>query len=80
MRINIEKTCPSNKQGTFLLKISFEKFDIFNMFAQNIDCGHTLELPHLGESNKYCTCTHNLCLGAKIRKIGMSPINLSFAI
>ena len=34
-------------------------FDIFLIFAQNIDCGYTL------------TSTHNLCFGAKIRKIGI---------
>ena len=27
------------------LKISSESFDIFNVFAQNIDCGYTLEPP-----------------------------------
>ena len=37
-------------------------FDIFLIFAQNIDCGYTLEPPRLG---------HNLCFGAKIRKIGI---------
>ena len=35
---------------------------MFFMFAQNIDCGNTLEPPRL-------TSTHNLCFGAKIRKI-----------
>ena len=34
----------------------WKNFDI--IFAQNIDCGYTL------------TSTHNLCFGAKIRKIG----------
>ena len=34
------------------------------MFAQNIDCGYTLEPPRL-------TSTHNLCFRAKIRKIGI---------
>ena len=33
---------------------------------QNIDCGHKLELPH-----QVLTSTHNLCFGAKIRKIGI---------
>ena len=33
-------------------------FDIFIFFAQNIDCG-------------VLTSTHNLCFGAKIRKIGL---------
>ena len=31
------------------------------MFAQKIDCGYTLKPPR---------STHNLCFGAKIRKIG----------
>ena len=28
-------------------------FVIFNIFAQNIDCGYTLELPSRGCSNEY---------------------------
>ena len=36
--------------------------DIFLIFAQNIDCGYTLE------TSRH---THNLCFGAKIRKIGI---------
>ena len=53
-----------------------KKFDIFLIFAQNIDCGYTLELPQRGSSNEYpheavLMSTHNLCLGAKIRKIGL---------
>ena len=40
-------------------------FDNFLIFAQNIDCGYTLEPPRRGGS------THNLCFGAKIRKIGI---------
>ena len=48
------------KIETFQLK----KIDIFLFFAQNIDCGYTLEPPRL-------TSTHNLCFGAKIRKIGI---------
>ena len=38
-------------------------FDIFLIFAQNRDCGY------LGEA--VLTSTHNLCFGAKIRKIGI---------
>ena len=34
-----------------------KNFDIFLIFAQNIDCGYTLEPPR-----------HNLCFGAKIKK------------
>ena len=44
------------------IEISLEKFDIFNIFAQNIDCGYTLEQPWV------LTSTHNLCFGSKIRK------------
>ena len=40
------------------------------IFAQNIDCGYTLEPPHL-------TSTHNLCFGAKIRKLGI-PLHTPF--
>ena len=45
-------------------------FDIFDIFAQNIDCGYTSEPPRLAEV--VLTSTHNLCFGAKIRKIGIS--------
>ena len=38
--------------------------DIFLIFAQNIDCGYTLESPH----EAVLTSTHNLCFRAKIRK------------
>ena len=34
-------------------EISLEKNDYFNIFAQNIDCGYTLEPPHRGSSNEY---------------------------
>ena len=37
-----------------------KKCDIFLIFAQNIDCGYMLELPHLGGFNEY--------FRAKIRK------------
>ena len=38
-----------------LLVVKIEKNSIENLyiFAQNIDCGYTLELPHLGDSNEY---------------------------
>ena len=31
----------------------WKNFDIFDMFAQNIDCGYTLEPPRRGGSNEY---------------------------
>ena len=42
----------------------WKNFDIFLIFAQNIDCGYTL-------TEAVLTSTHNLCFGAKIRKIGI---------
>ena len=35
------------------MKISDKNSDIFHIFAQNIDCGYSLELPHRGSSNEY---------------------------
>ena len=69
----ITKTCPCNKQIFRALKIEIfqlKDFDIFLIFAQNIDCGYTLEPPRRGGS-KLLMSTHNLCFGAKIRKIGI---------
>ena len=37
------------KNDNFQMKI----FDIFLIFAQNIDCGYTLEPPQRGGSNEY---------------------------
>ena len=51
--------------------------DIFLIFAQNIDCGYTLEPPRLAEA--VLTSTHTLCFGAKIRKIGI-PLQTPFSI
>ena len=42
-------------------------FDIFNMFAQNIDCGYRLK--RLNDA--VITSAHNLCFGLKIRKMGI---------
>ena len=52
----ITKTCPCNKQIFLALKIEnfqLKCFDIFLVFAQNIDCGYTLEPPRRGGSNEY---------------------------
>ena len=51
----ITKTCPCNKQRFFkVVKNENGKcFYIFLIFAQNIDCGYTLEPPRRGNCNKY---------------------------
>ena len=63
--------------------VNFQKkiFDIFLIFAQNIDCGYTLEPPRRGGSNEYPQSMFwsknkknrytPACFGAKIRKIGI---------
>ena len=33
--------------------VQLKNFDIFLIFAQNIDCEYTLEPPHRGGSNEY---------------------------
>ena len=44
-----------------------KNFDIFLIFAQNIDYGYTLELPRRGGSNEY----PQSMFWSKIRKIGI---------
>ena len=57
MKPYITKTCPM--QYTVIFKVvKYENlqqkiFDIFLIFAQNIDCGYTLEPPRRGGSNEY---------------------------
>ena len=75
----ITKTCPCNKQSYFEHKknenFQLKNFDFFFLiFAQMIDCGYTLEPPHrLGKA--VLTSSHNLCFGAKIRKISI-PLHI----
>ena len=42
-------------------------FTFFLFLLKTQDCGYTLEPPHRGGFNEY----HDLCFGAKIRKIGI---------
>ena len=62
---SITKTCPYNIRDFFQLKNRFFFFSeiffiFFLIFAQNIDCGYTLEPPR----RAVLTTTHNLCFGA----------------
>ena len=66
----------SCKNENFQLKF----FDIFHILAQNIDCGYTLEPPHLNRlSEAVLTSIHNLCLEQKSENM-YTPVNPSFTI
>ena len=60
------------KKENFQIKNS----DIFQISAQNIDCGYLLEPPQRGGSNEY----PQSMFFSKIRKIMYTPVNPSFAI
>ena len=53
-----------------------KKFDIFLIFAQNIDCGYKLEPPRRGGSNEY----PQSMFWSKIKKNRYTPAYPSFAI
>ena len=53
-----------------------KKFDIFLIFAQNIDCGYMLEPPRRGGSNKY----PQSMFWSKNKKNRYTPAYPSFAI
>ena len=75
----ITKTCPCNKQIFLALKIEhfqLKIFDIFLIFAQNIDCGYTLEPPRRGGSNEY----PQSMFWSKNKKNRYTPAYPSFAI
>ena len=53
-----------------------KNFDIFLIFAQNIDCGYTLEPPRRGGSNEY----PQSMFWSKNKKNRYTPAYPSFAI
>ena len=53
-----------------------KNFDIFLIFAQNIDCGYMLEPPRRGGSNEY----PQSMFWSKNKKIRYTPAYPSFAI
>ena len=75
----ITKTRPCNIQICFKCKnenFHQEKFDIFLIFAQNMDCGYTLEPPRRGGSNEY----PQSMFWSKNKKNRYTPVNPSFSI
>ena len=53
-----------------------KKYNIFLIFAQNIDCGYTLEPPHSGGSNEY----PQSMFYSKNKKKMFTPVQPSFTI
>ena len=76
----ITKTCLCNKQRFFSLKknenFQQKNFDIFLIFAQNIDCGYTLEPPRRGGSNEY----PQSMFWSKNKKNRYTPADPSFTV
>ena len=78
----ITKTRPCNilQYFTAVKKDDFQKksFDILLIFAQNIDCGYTLEppQPQQGGSNEY----PQSMFWSKNKKIRYTPVNSNFTI
>ena len=68
----IEHFTTKKKNENFQIK----KSNIFQMSAQIIDCGHSLEPPRRGGSNEY----PQSMFVSKIRKIMYTPVNPSFTI
>ena len=59
-----------------LESFQLKNFDIFLIFAQNIDCGYTLEPPRRGGSNEY----PQSMFWRKNKKSRYTPANPSFSI
>ena len=57
-------------------KFHWKSFEIFIMFAQNIDCGYMLEPPCGGSSNE----DQQSMFWIKNKKNRYTPVNPSFAI
>ena len=70
--IQIYRKFHLQKLKIFRLKNS----DIFNISAQNIDCGYSLEPPRRGGSNEY----PQSMFWAEIRKIMYTPVKPSFTV
>ena len=77
--IYITKTCLFKYSESFTTKkwkFSDSHSDIFHMFAQNIDCWYSLDLPRRGSSNGY---PQSMFL-SKNKKNNVYPVNPSFTI
>ena len=55
---------------------SDKNYGIFHIFAQNIDCGYSLKLPHRGSSNEY---PQSMFL-SRNKENNVYPVNPSFTL
>ena len=78
--LSITKTCPCDTEIFFkviiIKKFRLKMFNIFLIFALNIDCGYTLEPPRRGGSNEY----PQSMFWSKNKKNRYTPANHSFTI
>ena len=78
-KIYIMKTCLFKYIENFISKnwkFQIKNSDTFQISAQNIDCGYSLEPPRRSGSNEY----PQSMFWADIRKIMYTPVNPSFTI
>ena len=71
-----KKKKKKKKKGLKIENFQLKNFDIFLIFAQNIDCGYTLEPPRRGGSNEY----PQSMFWSKNKKNRYTPTYPSFAI
>ena len=67
---NILKILPPKNEN-----FQIRNFDIFHIFAQNIDCWYSLEPPHWGSSNQH---PQSYVFEQKYKKIYVYPCKLQF--
>ena len=72
MSVQYSAILKNSKNDNFQMKF----FNIFLIFAQNIDCGYTLEPSNSGVSNEYPQSLFE----SKNNKILCTPVNPSFTI
>ena len=75
----VVSTVPVSDNSLYILSLKIFSRIVFNIvliFAQNIDCGYTLEPPRRGGSNEY----PQSMFWSKNKKNRYTPVNPSFTI
>ena len=71
-----QKHAHAINRDVLIENFQLKNFDVFLIFAQNIDCGYTLEPPRRGVSNEY----PQSMFWSKNKKNRYTPANPSFTI